>query len=123
MGNVMYTSDLKFHFAQSEALGTLIISLYLENRCVKITINDLLGLQQSPESMGRNSRIALDPNKEEAFGNNATFRLTSALEPLLMLSRVPAWLGRGVVHKTVGRGHRQVGRRRAYCCTPAALHV
>lgn len=27
------------------------------------------------------SRIALDPNKEEAFGNNATFRLTSALSP------------------------------------------
>ena len=27
------------------------------------------------------SRIVLDPNKEEAFGNNATFGLTSALNP------------------------------------------
>ena len=33
-----------------------------------------------------------------------------------MSSRAPAWLGE-VLHKTVGRGHRQVGRR-ACCCTP-----
>lgn len=52
------------------------------------------------------SRIALDPNKEEAFGNNATFRLTSALSPSsCYLGFLHGW--EEVRHRTVGRGHRQ----------------
>lgn len=61
------------------------------------------------------SRIALDPNKEEASGSNATFRLTSGLNPSLChLGLLHGW---EVLHKTVGRGPRQGGRRRACCCT------
>lgn len=46
-----------------------------------MTINDLLGLQPSSESMGRDFRAGLDPNEVETFGQNATSGLANALGP------------------------------------------
>ena len=67
------------------------------------------------------SRIALDPNKEEAFGNNATFRLTSALSPSsCYLGFLHGW--EVVRHRTVGRGHRQA-EEGPVAVLPAALQV
>lgn len=46
-----------------------------------MTINDLLGLQPSSESMGRDFRAGLNPNEVETFGQNATSGLANALGP------------------------------------------
>ena len=115
MRNVMYTSGLEVPFCPVRSTPCLCF-LYLENRHVKITINDLLGLQQSPESMGRNFQNSAGSKQGRSLWEQCHIRTDQCFEPLLMSSRAPAWLGE-VLHKTVGRGHRQVGRR-ACCCTP-----
>lgn len=55
-----------------------------------MTINDLLGLQPSSESMGRDFRTVLDPNEVETFGQNAASGLANALG-LIPSSLAPAW--------------------------------
>lgn len=44
-----------------------------------MTMNDLLVLQPSPESMGTGFRTVLDPNEVETFGQEATSGLACAL--------------------------------------------
>lgn len=97
--------DLKFHFCPVRSTPCLYF-LYLENRCVKITLMICWVCNSLLSQWAGTSRITLDPNKE-AFGNNATFRLTSALNPSsCYLGFLHGW--EEVRHKTVGRGHRQV---------------
>lgn len=45
----------------------------------KITINDLLGLQLALNQWADTSRISLDPNEVETFGQNSTFCLADAV--------------------------------------------
>lgn len=52
------------------------------NGRVRIAINDLLGLQQFPKSMGRTfQNRELDPNEIETFGQNGTPSMANSWGP------------------------------------------